>query len=287
MKEQSRHDGDAIPFYKMQGSGNDFVLLDNDRLRVDPGRMPEWARSICVRSFGVGADGIIFLESAPQEQDCDYRWHFFNADGSRAEMCGNGSRCAARLAYELGLADREHVLGTDAGPVLARVDPASTRVQVQLTAPANAATGLRLPTESGELEVHYVELGVPHVVVFAEDAAGTDLPRLGPAIRRHERFAPKGANVNVVQVRGGELLLRTYERGVEAETYACGTGAAAAAVIASRLGFCSGGCRVVTSGGEELEISLEEGKVFLRGNAVLVYTGTLYPEAVGLAAAPH
>jgi diaminopimelate epimerase len=282
MTKQANPEAPAIPFYKMQGSGNDFVLLENDRLRVDPARMADWARSICARSFGVGADGLIFLESAPRDPECDYRWHFFNADGSRAEMCGNGSRCAARLAYELGLAEAEHVLGTDAGPVRARVDPASGRVQVQLTTPVDAATGLRLRLGQGEQEVHYVQVGVPHAVVFAEDAASVDLARLGPAVRYHERFSPQGANVNVVQVRGSDLLIRTYERGVEAETYACGTGAAASAVIASRLGRCSGHCRVVTSGGEELEISLEEERVFLRGNAVLVYRGELYPGSVGL-----
>ena len=122
-----------IAFTKMHGSGNHFVLLDNRSLRAPRADMAEWARRICAPGFGVGADGLIFLDLAPAGSGADTMWHFYNADGSRAEMCGNGSRCAARLAMELGMAGPRHVLLTDAGPIHAAVDPDSDQVKVQLT----------------------------------------------------------------------------------------------------------------------------------------------------------
>ena len=275
---------EAIPFYKMQGSGNDFILLNNDELQIAASVMSDWAQKLCPRAFGIGADGLIFLESAADEPAIDYRWHFFNADGSRAEMCGNGSRCAARLAFELGLAPARNVLGTDAGPVQAEVDPDSKAVKVQLTAPKDLQLNIDLALDSARpLTVHCINTGVPHCVVLCSDPTGLDLAVLGPAIRYHERFAPAGANVNLVQIRDdASLAIRTYERGVEAETLACGTGAAAAAVVANALGHCGRTIPVLTQGQEELTITLEQGEVFLQGRAVLVYSGQFYPQELAL-----
>jgi diaminopimelate epimerase len=273
-----------VSFYKMQGSGNDFVLIDNHSLQLSVSQMPGWAGRICRRAFGVGADGLIFLEPAPEDQIIHYRWHFYNADGSRAEMCGNGSRCAAWLAHRLGLAPAEHVLGTDAGPVRAAVDEHNREVQVQLTTPHSFEPDIKLLVGSEQsVTVHMVNTGVPHVVFFSDQADEVNIRELGPALRYHERFAPQGANVNIVQIlEADSLYVRTYERGVEDETYACGTGAAAAAFVAHTLGKCKNPVKIRTSGGEELGITLSGDDVYLQGKAVLVYTARLDLSAVGL-----
>jgi len=272
-----------IPFFKMQGSGNDFVLLDNDRVKVRPGDMAQWARRICRRSFGVGGDGLIFLERHSAAEGADVRWHFYNADGSRAEMCGNGSRCAAMLAHRLNMAPSSHVLETDAGPVKAEVQPGSSEVKVELPPPQGLELNLAVALDQEQLEVHFVDTGVPHAVLMTSEAAAMDISRYGPGIRHHPRFSPQGANVNLVQVRGRAAIdLRTYERGVEGETYACGTGAVASALIGHELGLLDHSVNVHTSGGESLRIFLEPARVFLQGPAVLVYTGELNLEAVGL-----
>ncbi|MEW5773163.1 MAG: diaminopimelate epimerase [Thermodesulfobacteriota bacterium] len=272
-----------IAFTKMHGSGNHFVLLDNRSLRVPVPDMARWAEAICAQGFGVGADGLIFLDAAPAGSDADYMWHFYNADGSRAEMCGNGSRCAARLAMELGLAGPEHVLLTDAGPIRALVDPDSDQVKVQLTKPRDLALDVALTLEGQRLTVHFVNTGVPHTVVECGDVAGVDVKQLGRALRFHERFAPAGTNVNFISVTDRNALsLRTYERGVEDETYACGTGAAASALVAHALGLAGTAAAVTTSGGEVLRIFLENGTVHLQGPAVTVYSGRLRAASVGL-----
>ncbi|MFW5819446.1 MAG: diaminopimelate epimerase [Desulfovermiculus sp.] len=273
-----------VSFYKMQGSGNDFVFIDNNSLQLSVSQMPVWARRICRRAFGVGADGLIFLEHALKQENIDYRWHFYNADGSRAEMCGNGSRCAAWLAHRLGLAPAEHVLGTDAGPVRAAVDEHNREVQVQLTALHSFQPDIELFLDSGQaVTVHMVNTGVPHVVFFSDRADEVNIRELGPALRYHQRFAPAGANVNIVQTQDADnLYVRTYERGVEDETHACGTGAAAAAFVAHTLGKCKNPVQIRTSGGEELGIFISGDDVYLQGKAVLVYTGQLDLSAVGL-----
>jgi diaminopimelate epimerase len=279
-----------IPFYKMHGSGNDFVLIDNRSLKLPVQRMEEWARQLCRRSFGIGADGLIFLDDPPPGRPgIDYIWHFYNADGSRPEMCGNGSRCAAFLAHELGMAQADHVLGTDAGPIRARVLKGISQVRVQLTPPRDLQTSIQLQAgEHGPFEVHSVNTGVPHAVLIRDDVSTVDVPALGNALRFHPHFAPAGTNVNFVQVRDpGHLLLRTYERGVEGETYACGTGAAASAAVTNALGLTTAHVHVTTSGGEHLEILLDGGELFLQGNATLVFKGELSLAGVGLSGETH
>jgi diaminopimelate epimerase len=273
-----------IAFTKMHGSGNHFVLLDNRSLRVPEADMSHWARKVCAPGFGVGADGLIFLEAAPASSGAHTRWRFFNADGSRAEMCGNGSRCAGRLAVQLGLAGPEHVLLTDAGPIRVAVDPDSDQVKVQLTPPRDLALDIPLQVDGERLTAHFVNTGVPHAVVECGEVARVDVQKLGRSLRFHPHFAPAGTNVNFIQATQRDaLLLRTYERGVEDETYACGTGAAASALVAHSLGLVGTTVAVATSGGEVLRIFLENGTVFLQGPAVTVYTGRLLAASVGLA----
>lgn len=271
-----------VAFYKMQGSGNDFILFDNTSLRLPVGQMSLWAEKLCPRAFAVGADGMIFLNSS-DKTDLDFVWHFFNSDGSRAEMCGNGSRCAALLAYKTGLAGREQIFGTDAGPIRAMVQD-NELVKVQLTSPADIKLNNDLITEDGhEVTVHQVNTGVPHVVVVCEKVKMVDIQKLGRAIRFHRQYSPAGTNVNFIQiVDRGSIILRTYERGVEAETFACGTGAAASAVAGASLGLLQSPVKVTTSGGEELEIDFTGNDVFLTGKAVIVYRAEFMRETFGL-----
>ncbi len=280
---------ESLHCYKLQGSGNDFIVLINDDLGLSPQGMPLYAQKLCRRSFGPGADGLIVLETSQAGQGTDYHWHFFNADGSRAEMCGNGSRCAARLAFELGLAPRKHLLGTDVGPIKAEVLPETGEVKVQLTSPSDLSLSSVLELDNGySLTLHSVNTGVPHAVIFAVSAQAVDLKQTGPAVRFHPHFAPSGANVNIVEVKDYQsLVVRTYERGVEAETYACGTGAAASAFIAHHLGYCGPQVEVITSGGERLVISLEGESIFLQGEAQIIYEAAVNLQALGLHPAEH
>jgi len=274
--------GARAPFYKLQGCGNDFVALDNRVLRLPEALMAEWARRICPRAFGVGADGLFFLDH-PTDSAADYCWHFFNADGSRAEMCGNASRCAGRLAHALGLAGVRQRLATDAGVIAIEVLPDSGQVKVQLTSPRDLALGAQLRVLGRETEVHFVNTGVPHAVIFVDDVREVDVAGVGRALRFHEHFAPAGTNVNFAQVLdSARVLVRTYERGVEAETLACGTGVSAVQVVSSALGRTGERVENTTTGGEILVTSLEAGSVFLQGAAELTFTGEVNIPALGL-----
>ena len=270
----------GIEFFKLQGSGNDFVIILKDGLNLSYDDMSRWAKKICERCFGVGADGLIFVE---RDDEFAYRWHFYNSDGSRAEMCGNGSRCVAWLCYHLNIAEKRHVFRTDAGPIKAEVFPDERSVKVQLTPPKGFKPNFDLKLSDRTLNVSFVEIGVPHVVVFVDDLEKVDVNRLGREIRFHSFFSPKGTNVNFVKITDKGLFVRTYERGVEKETYACGTGASASVFVANKLGLCGDReVRVVTSGGEELFISLHGEEVFLKGKVSFVFEGKLNLEGVGL-----
>jgi diaminopimelate epimerase len=269
-------------FYKMQGSGNDFIVIDNRAKTISPADMPRWAKTLCPHAFSIGADGIIFLEIDDSGQAAT-RWHFFNADGSRAEMCGNGSRCATLLAYKLGMAPAKHLMLTDAGTVHAQVFPEAGEVEVQLTPARDLALNFSLDLCGEKFTTHFANTGVPHAVIVSPDVKALDVKDLGAKVRYHSHFAPAGTNANFIQVVSrGELLLRTYERGVESETYACGTGAAASVAVAHALGLCESKARVTTSGGEVLEIGVHGTDIFLRGKAQLVYKGEFCPAALGL-----
>jgi len=279
--------GKSVPFYKMQGCGNDFVVIDNREIGVPESVMDMWAQKICSRAFGVYADGLFFLENS-DDPALDYRWHFYNSDGSRAEMCGNASRCAGKLAHAIELAPAEHTFGTDAGPIKAQVlleGPNRGRVKVQLTPPVGTETNIKIDIDNQPMTIHFADTGVPHVVVFVDDIEALDIMDLGPKIRYHDHFAPAGTNVNFAQVKDeNTMLLRTYERGVEAETYACGTGAAAAQLIANKLGLTDDYADLTTTGNEVLTIFLEDGNIFLQGAAELTFKGDLFLEPLDLKA---
>lgn len=276
-----------ITFYKMHGSGNDFILIYMDGCpELMDLNMEKWATQLCMRKFCVGADGLIFLTKKRMSYpEASFRWHFYNSDGSRAEMCGNGSRCAARLAFKLGIAPKKHVFETDAGLIEAEVFEDKKSVKVQLTNPKDFQKDIDLEIADQFYKVHFVNTGVPHVVLFFEHLSEINVPVLGSKIRFHEKFQPQGTNVNFVSISNdGVLHIRTYERGVEAETYACGTGAAASAFIAYKLGLIQKKeIPVITSGSEKLLITIgSKDTLYLTGGATLVYEGKLNLAEIGL-----
>jgi diaminopimelate epimerase len=265
----------GIPFAKMSGSGNDFILVD-DRKGVLAGLDDaELARRVCHRHTGVGADGLIIIEKSDR---ADFGWRFFNSDGSRADMCGNGGRCAARFARLEGIAGDRMRFETGAGIISAAV--AGPVVKIQLTAPKGFEDNIVLVDEGREYTVAFIDTGVPHVVILMGRVEGVDVARVGRSIRNHPRFHPAGTNVNFAAVTGrGSLRLRTYE------TMACGTGSVAGVLVAWRKGLVDEVVAVETSGGEVLTVHVEPGltpdspAVHLEGRTIFVCRGIIDPEA--------
>jgi len=206
----------TIPFAKMSGTGNDFIVIDNRDGRVDDDRLTEFIQKVCRRKMSVGADGLILIESC---DNADFRWRFYNSDGSLAEMCGNGARCAARFAFLNGIAGENLSFETDAGIINGQVMDGGAKVKIP--DPADLRLNYAIDLESGPLTVSSINTGVPHVVVLQDNVDDVDVFGLGRQIRYHETFAPAGTNVNFIcQQKTGHLAIRTYERGVENETLA-------------------------------------------------------------------
>lgn len=269
-----------IPFWKMSGSGNDFIIVDNREGRIPSAAMADLAARICRRRLSVGADGLILVENA---DSADFAWQFFNADGSRAEMCGNGARCAARFAFLNGIAGPEMAFDTDAGRIEAQM--AGDRVRIRLTDPADCRPERTLLLAQGPVRAGSVNTGVPHLVMAVADIEAVDVNGLGREIRFHEDFSPAGTNANFVHLgEDGTVAIRTYERGVEAETLACGTGAAAAALILARTAGRPSPVRLLTRSGAELAVHFTDAngrftEVFLEGDARVIYRAALDSEA--------
>ena len=262
-------------FYKLHGCGNDFIIVDIRSLSLSLEEMEQYTRTLCTPHFSIGADGMVFIDTS-HEEGVAYKWHFYNSDGCRAEMCGNASRCVAYLAEHLGIAPKEHSFETDAGRIHVLVDRDSRTVRSQLTPPHSIEYDKELVYKGKTYTYHTVNTGVPHVVIFVDDISNIPVAELGAFIRYHHNFAPSGTNVNFVEVRSREdIYIRTYERGVEAETYACGTGAVASVVIAHGQGMVAESTNVHTLSGECLTISLEGKDVFLKGPVAYVYSGEL------------
>ncbi|MBA2848158.1 diaminopimelate epimerase [Thermosulfuriphilus ammonigenes] len=271
-----------LSFAKLSGSGNDFILIANMDRAIHPSAAPSLAKTLCRRGFSVGADGLILLEPATLAE-AHFAWRFFNADGSEAEMCGNGGRCAARFAYVKGIAPAQMVFETGAG--LVRAEVMGERVKLEMTPPRDLTLDRKLALAEKQIFYSFVNTGVPHVVVEVNDIDKAPLKELGPQIRFHPQFSPAGTNVNFVALDGERIFIRTYERGVEDETLACGTGACAAALVLGAKGQVSSPVEVVTRGGEILRVyfSLDAHgpkEVFLEGIARFIYQGKLFPEAL-------
>ena len=267
----------TLEFTKMSGAGNDFILLDNRDGRIV--LTPEKVTRLCHRQFGIGADGLMLLVP-PTTAVADWAWRFYNSDGSDAEMCGNGARCFARFIQRVtGWSLPSVRFETVAGVIHAEF--VGERVTVGLTPPQGLRLDESLPTREGELKVHSLNTGVPHAVVFVPDADKAMVQSLGSELRWHSHFAPRGTNVNFAQVLGTDhIRVRTYERGVEGETLACGTGVTASAIIASRVHGFRPPVRVQVQGGDELSVSFrEEAGAFhdvrLSGPATFVFEGRI------------
>lgn len=243
-----------LEFTKMNGAGNDFILVDNRDRRWKPAT-DEIVR-LCDRHRGVGADGVIALVPCFSGK-ADWAWDFHNSDGSSGEMCGNGSRCFARFVQRLTGVRGAFAFETLAGVITARFD--GDLVTINLTAPVGLRLGDRVPLATGVETVHSVDTGVPHAVIFVPDAERAPVLGVGAELRRHAHFAPRGTNVNFVQVLApGQIRVRTYERGVEGETLACGTGVTASALISARVHGFRSPVRVRVQGGDELQVSFAE-----------------------------
>ena len=271
-----------IQFSKLSGAGNDFVIIDN-RDFFFKGDVSEFVRKVSRRGMSVGADGVILVEPSA---NADFKMRYFNSDGSEGETCGNGSRCIARFAYLKGIAKETMTFETIAGMYQAVIQP-DGRVKVQVSNPKDLKLNITLPVSTGNLLVHFINTGVPHAVIPMEQGLDTyDVFNLGREIRNHKAFAPAGTNANFIQVLNErEIRVRTYERGVENETLACGTGSIAAAIIMEILGKAKSPVSLITQSGQVLTISFERNgeqvsNVFLAGEARLVFDGVLNDEAL-------
>ncbi len=219
---------ETIAFQKFSGCGNDFIIIDNRSGHIDEHRLHQLVIGACRRKLSVGADGFILVENS---EKADFRWRFFNADGSVAEMCGNGARCVARFAWLNGIAGPKLSFQTLAGLVSATVE--GNLVRVRMPEARDLALDEPLQAADAVLSVSRIHTGVPHAVVFVNDLEDVDVVGLGRVIRHHAHYGPAGTNVNFVCCGAdGSLSVRTYERGVENETLACGTGAVASAIVA-------------------------------------------------------
>jgi diaminopimelate epimerase len=259
----------------MNGAGNDFILFDNRTGDIDLKR--NQIEQLCDRHRGIGADGILLLEK-PTNQ-ADFRMRYFNADGGEAEMCGNGARCFARFANKVGEQKEKISFETPAGVISAELK--GDLVTLRMTEPTDLRLNVDLPMAPEHKAIHFINSGVPHVVIPVPKIDDADVQREGTAIRYHKIFSPNGTNVNFIEKRGpNRIAIRTYERGVEDETLACGTGIVASALIFAASGKSSSPITVLARGGDELQVGFERvnggfRNVTLTGPAEFVFEGAI------------
>jgi len=264
-----------LRFTKMNGAGNDFILFDNRTGGIDLDR--NQIAQLCDRHRGIGADGVLLLEKPTNR--ADFRMRYFNADGGEAEMCGNGARCFARFANKVGGQKAKISFETPAGVISAELK--NDLVTLRMTDPADLRLNVDLPMAAENKTVHFINSGVPHVVIPVAKVDDAHVQREGAAIRNHKMFSPNGTNVNFIEKRGpNKIAIRTYERGVEDETLACGTGIVASALIFAANEDCEGPVTVLARGGNELHVTFERTQnqfrnVTLTGPAEFVFEGTI------------
>jgi len=265
----------------MSGTGNDFLMLDNRNGLLKEGEAVALAKVACVRRISAGADGVILIEKSSKAGH-DFRMRIFNADGSEAEMCGNGSRCIAVFAKQIGAAGDTQKIETLAGSLNAVVAKDLLSAKVQLSQPSALEVKKNVDVLGQAVDIHFINTGVPHAVMFVPDVSKVDVKKTGACVRYHEVFKPKGTNANFVQLMGDNTIkVRTYERGVEDETFACGTGSTAAAIIAGFVHGYKSPVKVLTSGGSTLTIHFEKAgntaaPPYLEGAVDTVYKGEFY-----------
>jgi diaminopimelate epimerase len=258
----------------MTGSGNDFVVFESGSGSFEGLESIDQIRQMCARGTGIGADGAVFLEPATGNS---VRMRYYNADGSRASLCGNASLCSTRLALELGFATGEFALETDAGRLAARMTDGLPEIDLEPVSAVDPAPS-KLAAKPGEALLGFALVGVPHVIVKVPDLEAIDLDRRGSELRNHPTLTD-GANVNFVAQQDGGWAYRTYERGVEGETLACGTGAVATAVMLSAWGESGSETTLQTRSGKPLVVRLRRSGTTwlpsLRGEGRIVYEGSI------------
>lgn len=271
-----------IPFMKLSGAGNDFVIINNLNKIVDSDdtQFMNFVTKVCQRRMSVGADGVLLVEDA---EDVDFRMRYFNADGGEVETCGNGARCISKFAFLHGIVREKMRFLTNAGIYEAEV--VGDNVKVGMSDPTDIRINVPLKLEDGEHTVGFANTGVPHVVFFVENLKDTDVFDMGQQTRYHSDFTPDGTNANFIHIHSEELLeIRTYERGVENETLACGTGSIASAIVSATLGKVKSPVSVKTASGVVLKIhfdlnSDEPKNVSLEGDARVIFAGELTSDA--------
>lgn len=282
---QARRALSGISFVKMTGSGNDFVFFDGRQVDASRLTSPEVIRAICSRHNGIGADGIVILEpvSASQQASANNsiqaRIRYFNSDGTPADLCGNATLCSAVMSVELGLAHPDGMgLETPSGRISSRVFDGVPEIELQPV--TQIVANLEIDRGPGERRIGYTIAGIPHVVILCENADAIDVVVRGPYLRHHPATGPEGANVNWVSpLADGSWRYRTFERGVEGETLACGTGAVATAILIATWELTSSPVRILSSSGRDLEVRLERvGGAWhptLRGEGRVVFRGQI------------
>lgn len=270
----------AIHFSKLSGAGNDFIIIDN-RQKIIPEDNSEFIRKVCARRVSVGADGLLLLENSDV---ADFKMRYYNSDGSEAETCGNGARCISRFAYEEKIVSSDKMsFETKAGIYNAQI--IGKNVKLQMSDAVDLRLNFPIELKSGKFQISFVNSGVPHVVYIVDDLNKIDVVDIGRETRYHNNFEPKGTNVNFITIKDeSNIYIRTYERGVEDETLACGTGSIASAIVAGSMGKVKSPVTVNTWGGYKLKIYFEltqngARNVFLEGDARIIYKGYLTEEA--------
>jgi len=268
-----------LNFTKMVASGNDFVVLPEDKLSGIGYPLSLIARKICDRKFGAGADGLLIIGKSSK---ADIKMRIFNADGSEAEMCGNGARCAALWEKLNGKKNKREVVSIETKAGILESKVSHDNVKIRLTSPRDVALDIPLRVNNRDLKVNFINTGVPHAVVFVEGLDKIDVIGIGRALRNHKKFSPRGTNVDFMEILSRDSFkIRTYERGVEDETLACGTGTVASALIFALKGAAGNTIKAQTRGGEILTVYFVKSKggfndVWLEGRASVVYQGEYY-----------
>ncbi len=267
-----------LPFMKLSGAGNDFVIINNLNEIIDSkdAKFMDFVSKVCQRRMSVGADGVLLVE---QSEDVDFRMRYFNADGGEVETCGNGARCISKFAFLHGIVSEKMRFLTNAGIYEAEI--VGDNVKVGMSDPTDIRINVPLHLEDGVHKVGFANSGVPHVVFFVDDLEATDVFDIGQQTRYHNDFKPAGTNANFISIHSQELIaIRTYERGVENETLACGTGSIASAIVSATLGKVKSPVSVKTASGIVLRIHFDldndvAKNVYLEGDARVIFTGEL------------
>jgi diaminopimelate epimerase len=267
-----------INFSKLTAAGNDFILIDNRGGGVSDRNYQYIAKKLCNRRYSIGADGVIFLEKSVSK---DFKMKYFNSDGSHAAMCGNGGRSAVKFAHDLGIImGTKIIFETDAGIINAEILP-QDRVKLNLYDPKNFKKDIKIKIYEKEFNIDFIDTGVPHSVIFVDNIDNIDILKYGKTIRCHKNFFPTGTNVNFVKILNSDtILVRTYERGVEGETLACGTGITASGIVSVLRELVQSPVNIISKGGDRLLVSLKNscGKisdVVLEGPAVISFRGVI------------